>query len=401
MTQPVRSAILAAAALALASCAKAEDASEPTAATPPPAPTQTSTVERTTRVEVIKRLDADGRPVGREGFDPAGIYERESPGIVTVLSTGLPGRAGGAGLGSGFVISAEGEVATNAHVVTSGEGRAITRAKRVYVKFSDGNQVPAQVKGFDPFADVALLKVDPEGLKLRPLPLGSTKDLVVGAPVAAIGSPFGEEQSLSVGVISATGRSIQSLTGFATAGAIQTDAAINQGNSGGPLLAADGTVLGINSQIRTESGDGTGVGFAVGVDTVKRSLDQIRATGKARYAYLGISSSGLFPQLVEEFDLGTQRGSWVQTVTDGGPADKAGLRAGDERKIFQDQPYQTGGDIIVAVDDRAIREEEDLSDALADKRPGDVARIAVIRDGRRRVVAVKLGERPLLVPSRP
>ncbi len=399
MTQPVR-AVLAAAALALAACGRADDAPEP-AASPAQLPTRTSTVERTTRVEVIKRLDADGRPVGREGFDPAGIYERESPGIVTVLSTGLPGRAGGAGLGSGFVISAEGEVATNAHVITSGEGKAITRARRVYVKFSDGNQVPAQVRGFDPFADVALLKVDPQGLKLRPLPLGSTKDLVVGAPVAAIGSPFGEEQSLSVGVISATGRSIRSLTGFATSGAIQTDAAINQGNSGGPLLAADGTVLGMNSQIRTESGDGTGVGFAVGVDTVKRSLDQIRATGRVRYAYLGISSSGLFPQLVERFDLGTQRGSWVQTVTEGGPADKAGIRAGDQRRVFQDQPYQTGGDVIVAVGGRAIREEEDLSDALADKRPGDLAQITVVRDGRRRVLAVKLGERPLQVPSRP
>ena len=400
MTQPVR-AVLAAAALALAACGRADDAPEPTAASPAQLPTRTSTVERTTRVEVIKRLDADGRPVGREGFDPTGIYERESPGIVTVLSTGLPGRAGGAGLGSGFVISAEGEVATNAHVITSGEGKAIRRARRVYVKFSDGNQVPAQVRGFDPFADVALLKVDPQGLKLRPLPLGSTKDLVVGAPVAAIGSPFGEEQSLSVGVISATGRSIRSLTGFATSGAIQTDAAINQGNSGGPLLAADGTVLGMNSQIRTESGDGTGVGFAVGVDTVKRSLDQLRATGRVRYAYLGISSSGLFPQLVERFDLGTQRGSWVQTVTEGGPADKAGIRAGDERRVFQDQPYQTGGDVIVAVDGRAIREEEDLSDALADKRPGDLAQITVVRDGRRRVLAVKLGERPLQVPSRP
>jgi S1-C subfamily serine protease len=396
----VRLGALAAAVLALAACGRAEEPREPVAA-PEPAPTRTSTVERTTRVEVVKRLDADGRPAGRDGFDPAGIYEREAPGIVTVLSTGLPGRAGGAGLGSGFVVSAEGEVATNAHVVTSGEGRAIKRARRVYVKFSDGNQVPAQVRGFDPFADVALLRVDPDGLKLRPLPLGSTKDLVVGAPVAAIGSPFGEEQSLSVGVISATGRSIQSLTGFATSGAIQTDAAINQGNSGGPLLAADGTVLGINSQIRTESGDGTGVGFAVGVDTVKRSLDQLRATGRARYAYLGISSSGLFPQLVEEFDLGTQRGSWVQTVTEGGPADRAGIRAGDERKVFQDRPYETGGDVIVAVDGKAIRQEDDLSVALADKRPGELAQITVVRDGGRRVLAVKLGERPLQAPPRP
>jgi S1-C subfamily serine protease len=398
MIRRIRPAALAAAALLLAACgARTGESPEPTAA----APTQTSTVERTTRVEIVKRLDADGRPLGRAGFDPAGIYERESPGIVTVLSTGLPGRAGGAGLGSGFVISAEGEVATNAHVVTAGEGTAIRQAKRVYVKFSDGNQVPAQIKGFDPFADVALLRVDPEGLKLRPLPLGSTKDLVVGAPVAAIGSPFGEEQSLSVGIISATGRSIQSLTGFATSGAIQTDAAINQGNSGGPLLAADGTVLGINSQIRTESGDGTGVGFAVGVDTVKRSLDQLRATGKVRYAYLGISSSGLFPQLVDKFDPGAERGAWVQTVNPGSPADRAGIRAGDDRRKFQDQLYQTGGDVIVAVDGTTIREDDDLSDALVDKLPGDRSRLTVVRDGRRQVVEVVLGDRPLEAPSRP
>jgi len=398
MTHRARPALLAAAALSLAGCGRSGDEPAPAAA---PAPTRTSTVERTTRVEVVKRLDADGRPVGREGFDPAGIYERESPGIVTVLSTGLSGGGRGTGLGSGFVVSAQGEVATNAHVVTSGEGKAIKPARRVYVKFSDGNQVQAEVKGFDPFADVALLKVDPEGLALRPLPLGSTKDLVVGAPVAAIGSPFGEEQSLSIGVISATERSIRSLTGFATSGAIQTDAAINQGNSGGPLLAADGTVLGINSQIRTESGDGTGVGFAVGVDTVERSLDQLRATGRVRYAYLGISSSAIYPQLVEKFRLGTQRGAWVQTVTEGGPADEAGIRAGDERRLFQDQPYQTGGDVIVAVDGTRIRADDDLSDALSGKEPGDTSELTVIRDGRRKVVAVELGERPLAAPSRP
>lgn len=400
MTHRTHPALLAsAAALVLAGCG---NSGEELAATTPTtaAPTRTTTVERTTRVEVVKRLDADGRPAGRGGFDPAGIYEREAPGIVTVLATGLAGTQG-TGLGSGFVVSAEGEIATNAHVVTSGEGEAIKQAERVYVKFPDGNQVPAQVRGFDPFADVALLEVDPAGLKLRALPLGSTKDLVVGAPVAAIGSPFGEEQSLSVGVISATERSIRSLTGFATSGAIQTDAAINQGNSGGPLLAADGTVLGINSQIRTESGDGSGVGFAVGVDTVKRSLDQLRATGRVRYAYLGISSSGLFPQLVDKFDPGAERGAWVQTVNPGSPADRAGIRAGDDRRKFQDQLYRTGGDVIVAVDGTTIREDDDLSDALVDKLPGDRSRLTVVRDGRRQVVEVVLGDRPLEAPSRP
>ena len=156
------------------------------------------------------------------------------------------------GSGSGFVISGAGEIVTNAHVVTTGTGARIKRASQVYVKFADGNQVPAKIVGFDPNADVALLRINPAGLTLRPLPLGSTANLKVGSPVAAIGSPFGEEQSLSVGVVSATQRSIDSLTGFKIEGAIQTDAAINHGNSGGPLLDASGRVLGINSQIEIE-----------------------------------------------------------------------------------------------------------------------------------------------------
>ena len=169
--------------------------------------TTTRTVQSTTtKVEVLEQA---GKSEG--GFDPRGIYERESPGVVTVIAAGLstPGSTGtAAGLGSGFVISGDGEIATNAHVVTSGEGADIRKATSVFVRFADGNQVSAQVKGFDPFADVALLKIDPAGLTLRPLPLGSTKDLHVGAPVAAIGSPFGEERSLSVGVVSALDRSI-------------------------------------------------------------------------------------------------------------------------------------------------------------------------------------------------
>ncbi len=363
------------------------------------APVRATTVERTTRVEVVKRLPSGG---SRTAFDPEGIYRRESPGIVTIISTGLKAAGGGgtAGLGSGFVVSADGEVATNAHVVTSGEGKEIRPAAKVYVKFPDGNQVPARITGFDPYADVALLRIDPSGLTLRPLPLGSTQDVVVGAPVAAIGSPFGEEQSLSIGVISATRRSIQSLTGFDTAGAIQTDAAINQGNSGGPLLAGDGAVVGINSQIQTKSGDGSGVGFAVGVDTVKRSLAQLRRGGKVHYAYLGVSATALYPQLVDALAPGTERGAWVQTVKPGGPAAEAGILAGSGRKVFQEQPYRVGGDVIVAVEGMSIAANDDLSLALVDRRPGDTVRVAVVRDGKRRQVRVRLGERPLEAPQR-
>jgi 2-alkenal reductase len=356
---------------------------------------RTTTVQTTTtRVQV---LESSGG--GRRGaFDPSAIYERESPGVVTVIATGLGGR-GDQGLGSGFVISGSGEIATNAHVVTSGQGAGIRKADAVYVKFKDGNQVPADIVGFDPFSDVALLKVNPAGLALRPLPLGSARDVAVGSPVAAIGSPFGEEQSLSVGVISATDRSIQSLTGFKTVGAIQTDAAINHGNSGGPLLDARGTVLGINAQIETSTGEGSGVGFAVPVDAARRSLAQLRRDGRAHYAYLGVSTTEVFPQLADHFNLGADRGAWVQEAAAGGPASDAGLRGGSDEEHFQDQDYGVGGDVITAVGGRPIREENDLSRALMRFSPGQTVDLAIVRDGERRTIRVKLGERPLDAPQ--
>ena len=234
---------------------------------------RTRTVEVTTRVEVF----ADARGAERP-FDPQRVYEREAPGVVTVFSV-----FGGGGVldrgpeqegaGSGFVLDGDGEIATNAHVVTTGQGDDLKRAKEVFVQFADGNQVDATIVGVDPDSDIALLRIDPAGLTLRPLPLGSSRALKVGAPVVAIGSPYGEPQSLSVGVISGLDRSIESLTGFSIDGAIQTDAAINRGNSGGPLVDARGQVLGINSQIRSTGGGGEGVGFAVPVDTVRRALD--------------------------------------------------------------------------------------------------------------------------------
>jgi S1-C subfamily serine protease len=360
--------------------------------------TKTKTIETTTtKVEVVRPTST---PQSETGFDPGAIYDRESPGVVTVISTGLQDGGGQneAGLGSGFVISGDGQIATNAHVVTSGEGPDIHEAQQVYVRFADGNQVPAKVKGFDPFADVALLQVDPAGLTLRPLPLGTTRDLHVGAPVAAIGSPFGKEQSLSVGVVSALDRSIQSLTGFDTTGAIQTDAAINHGNSGGPLLDADGRVLGINAQIETESGDGSGVGFAVPVDTVKQSIDQLRHDGKARYAYLGVSSVAVYPQLAQHFDLAVRAGAWIQDVTEDGPAEHAHLKAGAGDERFQDQDFSPGGDVVTAVGGRPIRNESDLAKVLLAYHPGDTVTLDINRDGQHKQVRVTLGERPLGSP---
>jgi len=351
----------------------------------------------TTRVEVIQS-SGDG------GFDPKAIYKSESPGVVTVISLfGEGGLSsvlggddeGGGGVGSGFVLNGDGEIATNAHVVTTGEGDALKRAREVYVEFADGNTVPAKILGADPNADVALLKIEPEGLNLRPLPLGDSVHVEVGEPVAAIGSPFGERQSLSIGVISAIDRSIESLTSFRISGAIQTDAAINPGNSGGPLVNGDGRVIGINQQIKTTSGGGEGVGFAVPIDAVKRSLGMLRETGRADYAYLGVSSVELYPQLVDRFDLDVDKGAWVQDVTDSSPAGRAGLRGGSGAVTFQAQTYRNGGDVITKVEGEAVEDSAELADAIARHKPGDGVTLEVHRNGDTRQIKVKLGERPL------
>ena len=379
---------VAALALALGGCG-GKDAGEEGSAVEGPV----RTVERITTVEVVRGAAGD------DAFDPARIYARDSPGVVTVFSV-LPGSSstlggeGGSGVGSGFVLDGSGEIATNAHVVTDGTGAAIKEAEEVYVAFADGNEVSARIVGFDPNSDVALLKIDPSGLRLRPLALGTAQDLKVGSPVAAIGSPFGEPQSLSVGVVSAKDRSIKSLTGFEIAGAIQTDAAINRGNSGGPLVNAAGEVLGINSQIQSSSGGGEGVGYAVPVDTVRRVLAALRRDGEVDYAYLGVATTRIYPQLARHFKLPVAKGAWVQEVVDGGPADKAGLRAGSRVVRFQARSVNDGGDIITGVDGRPLNDEAALGTELLRHKPGEVVVLRVYRSGRPRDVRLTLGTRP-------
>jgi S1-C subfamily serine protease len=359
-----------------------------------------SSKTETTRVQVV---EGQG---GGKGLDSQALFKNEGQGVVTVISLFGSGSlesiasGGGGGVGSGFVLNGEGEIATNAHVVTQGTGEDARKASEVYVEFADGNRVEAEIKGQDPNADVALLKIDPKGLTLRPLPLGSSADVQVGEPVAAIGSPFGERQSLSVGVVSAIDRDIQSLNGqFAIPGAIQTDAAINPGNSGGPLVAADGKVIGINQQIKTNSGGGEGVGFAVPVDVVKRSLGALRETGNAQYAFLGVSSVPLFPQLVDRFDLDVGKGAWVQEVQPGTPADRAGIRGGRGNTRFQIQSYAQGGDVITKVEGKDIEDANDLSAVVAQFQPGQDVTVEVHRGGETKEIKVKLGERPLSAPS--
>jgi S1-C subfamily serine protease len=365
----------------------------------PSTPTPADNSAPATRTQVLESTGQAG------AFNPKAIYKNEAPGVVTVVSLfgsgsvdsllGGNGGGGGGGVGSGFVLNEDGEIATNAHVVTTGEGDSIRRARAVYVEFADGNQVEAKIVGADPNADIALLKIDPKGLTLRPLPLGDMANVDVGEPVAAIGSPFGERQSLSVGVVSALDRSIESLTNFRISGAIQTDAAINPGNSGGPLVDGDGRVIGVNQQIKSTSGGGEGVGFAVPVDAIKRSLDMLRNGGQARYAYLGVSSVELYPQLVDKFDLKVDKGAWVQEVNPGGPAEKAGIRGGGSPVTFQAQAFRPGGDVITKVAGKPVENSSQLADLIADFKPGEEVPLEIHRKGDTREIKVKLGERPL------
>ena len=333
-------------------------------------------------------------------FSAEAVYERASPGVVTISSIfdgGANPLGAQAGQGSGFVLNEDGEIATNAHVVTDGQANGagdINAATEVYVQFSDRNQVEAEVVGFDPYADVALLRVKPDGLDLEPLELGDLDEVGVGEPVAAIGSPFGERQSLSVGVISALDRAIPSLTDFDILGAIQTDASINPGNSGGPLLDEEGRVVGINQQIDTTSGGNQGVGFAVPIDLAKRSLEQLRENGRVEYAYLGVTTVAMYPQLAEKIDIDTDVGSLVNSIQPDSPAEDAGLRAGNQRIEFQGSNFRVGGDLITAIDGQELVDGEDLPEIVSRYNPGDTVTLEVIRDGETEEVELTFGTRP-------
>jgi len=343
-----------------------------------------------TTTQVVVQTASDGE------FDAAEVYREAAPGVVTIRSIFEQGAAEG----SGFVLDAEGRIVTNAHVVTNGEGDDRKEARAVFVEFPDRNVVPATIVGFDPFADVALLEVKPDGFDLHPLELGDDSELVVGQPVAAIGSPFGEQQSLSIGVVSATDRSVGSLTQFQIEGAIQTDASINPGNSGGPLLDAGARVIGINQQIETNSGANDGVGFAVPISAVKRSLTQLEKKGSVDYAYIGVSSQTLYPQLAAKLDIDVDHGGLLAEVVPGGPADDAGLEGGDEKLRFQGVPYETGGDTIIAVDGHEVFEPDDLASYISLFQPGEKVTLDVLHaNGDRGEVEVTLGKRPVAEPG--
>jgi S1-C subfamily serine protease len=291
------------------------------------------------------------KPLLGNDFRPAALYRRRAAGVVTILSSF--GGASGSAQGSGFVVGATGTVLTSAHVVTTaGDGTGgRARARDVYVVFSDGDRVPAKLVGVDYFDDVGVLRVD-----------------------AAL------------------------TTQYNLVDAIQTDAPINHGNSGGPLFDAGGRVIGINAQIRsTDSQSGfEGVGFAVPIDSAKRSLTQILRTGSVRYAYLGIEAEDLTPATAKRFGYATTHGALIDLVRGGSPAAAAGLEAGTNHTIFRGQPITVGGDAIVSIDGIPVHSAADVVRVVSEQLyPGQAVRIAVVRGSARRVVRLTLADRPL------
>jgi 2-alkenal reductase len=335
------------------------------------------------------------KPLLGNGFDPAAIYRRRSPGVVTIYSIFAEAPSADedhAAQGSGFVVSPQGYVLTSAHVISS----ATKGAKQVYVAFRDGDRVEAEIVGFDLNDDVGVLKLDPADHALTPVPLGDSSKVVVGEPVAAIGSPFGNTDSLAVGVVSSNRRSIPSLTSrFNVVDAIQTDAPITHGNSGGPLIDARGRVIGINAQIRSESGDSEGVGFAIPINAARRSMKQLIEDGEVAYAYVGVTAGTLTPTLADRFDYPVDRGAVVESIAAGSPGLRAGLRCGRETEVFRGLEFKRGGDVIVAIDGRPVTSADDLVRIVSERlEPGQQSTFEVFRDGKRKSIAVRLGERP-------
>jgi 2-alkenal reductase len=339
------------------------------------------------------------KPLVGNGFDPRRIYTSRSPGVVTIYAIyGSDSATAQQAQGSGFVVSPTGYILTNSHVITNaGEGDSrVSAADRLFVEFQDRDRLPAKVVGWDIYDDVGLIKVDPAGHGLDPVPLGDSARVNVGEPVAAIGSPFGNVNSLSVGVVSATERSISSLTSrYSLVDAIQTDAPINHGNSGGPLFDARGRVIGINAQIRSDSGSAEGVGFAVPIDSARRSMTQLIATGRVSYAYVGIETEDLIPTIAKRLGYPVSHGAVITQVNPHTPGADAGLRAGTDREELLGSQFVRGGDVIVAIDGHPVGSAEDVVRVVTEQlSPGQSVPVTFIRAGRRHRVTVNLAERP-------
>jgi S1-C subfamily serine protease len=325
------------------------------------------------------------------------IYERDGQGVAFISAQvvqsgesvfGLPQQQQSTATGSGFLIDNDGHILTNAHVV---EG-----AKSVTVQLGDGDPQEAEIVGSDPSTDIAVLKVDnTEGV--NPLPLGDSSKVQVGDPVVAIGNPFGLDRTVTTGIVSALQRQIQAPNGFSISDVIQTDAAINPGNSGGPLIDGAGQVIGINSQIESQSGGNVGIGFAVPIKTAIDVVSQLEDGGEVHRAYLGITGGDITPDVAQALNLPVDQGVLVEQVLNGGPADDAGIKGATGQATVGGQTVPIGGDIITKVDGKEVTGMDEVISAVNAHKPGDELTLTVSRDGKEQDITVKLGDRPAQV----
>jgi S1-C subfamily serine protease len=342
---------------------------------------------------VVRQVTVAGsEPAASNPLSVNAIYKRTYKGVVELTVTSeaqLPfgEREGQRGQGSGFVFDTKGHVITNQHVVEN--------ASSISVRFWNDATYGAKVVGTDPSTDLAVIKVDAPASLLEPVPLGDSAQLEVGDGVVAIGSPYGLERTVTSGIVSALHRQMTSPNNFTINDSIQTDAAINHGNSGGPLLNSQGRVVGVNAQIRSDSGGSDGVGFAIPSNTVKSITSQILATGKAEHAYLGVSLEPIPETVAEEID--SVGGVAVTQVRPRTPAARAGLRAANSSREVDGQDYPTGGDVITEADGKNVESAEDLQSAIDAKRPGDTITLTIVRGDDTHKVDVKLATRPARV----
>jgi S1-C subfamily serine protease len=341
-------------------------------------------------------------PAAASGLTPEAIYKQDAPGVVQITATTVTQAPSdpfnlfpsspttSQSLGSGFVLDRAGHILTNYHVI---EG-----AQKVQVSFSSQDAIPATVVGKDPSTDVAVLKVDTHARALTPLPLGDSDTVRVGDSVYAIGNPFGLTRTLTAGLISAVGRQIFAPNGLPVEHAIQTDAAINHGNSGGPLLDAMGRVIGVTSQIQTGSNDSSsgnvGIGFAIPINTVRDVASQIIKSGSAQHAYLGITSAPVSAQIAQLFNLPSKSGLLVQTVDPNTPAKKAGIVGGSSSVVVNGESYMVGGDLVTKVDGQTMASPQQLFYLLLGKKPGEKVKIELWHKNQQRTITVTLGNRP-------
>jgi S1-C subfamily serine protease len=354
--------------------------------------------------KTVVRQSAGSTPVsvtpdgGQSGSAVHDIYKRVGPGVAYIEATvndagsSLFGGGGsGKATGSGFALDRSGDILTNAHVVEGAGPGDVT------VRFGDQDPVDAKVVGRDPSTDLAVLRIDPSKTKITPLPLGDSNKVEVGDQTIAIGNPFGLDNTVTTGIISAVQRSIDAPNGFSIDHVLQTDASINPGNSGGPLLDSRGRVIGVNAQIATGGSNGSvGIGFAIPINTAKQVAPQLAKSGKIQHAFIGVTTAPVTPQTARDLNLPAEHGALVQAVNPGSPAAKAGLQAGH---TDTSGGLKAGGDLIVEVAGKQIREPQDVATAIGAKKPGDTITIKLYRRNDLKTVSLTLGNRPSKAPG--